>query len=81
MGCWIQELLRSRKALNFLAAFAPGEMLYVRTSKSIKYKAKSWSDMLLGLPFLRGAGGGGFAKFGIATEVRQLPAENHRCLD
>ena len=33
-------------------------MLYVRTSKSIKYKAKSWSDMLLGLPFLRGAGGG-----------------------
>lgn len=26
----------------------PGEMLYVRTSKDIKYKAKSWSDMLLG---------------------------------
>ena len=31
--------------------------------------------------FERGGGGGGFAKFGIATEVRQLPAENHRCLD
>lgn len=56
------------KALNYALYQPAKEVLYIPTSKNIKYKAKAWIDMF-GMRFAKATGSGIFSIMGTATSL------------
>lgn len=64
----IMYVMLIAKALNYALYQPAKEVLYIPTSKNIKYKAKAWIDMF-GMRFAKASGSGIFSVLGAATSL------------